>query len=65
MEVSSTSMKVASMTAIATSQGLDTAGAELACSVMLIPAKNLEKGKFLRCARVARGFIFSCQNLIS
>jgi len=44
---------------------LETTGVELSCSVMLIPAKNLEKGKFLRCARVGRGFIFSCQNLIS
>ena len=45
MEVSNTSMKVASMTAIATSHGFDTAGAELACSVMVLSSEGSGKGE--------------------
>ena len=57
MEVSSTSMKVASMTAIATSHGFDTAGAELACSVMVSPAKAWKR-ETPQMLQPALGFIF-------
>jgi hypothetical protein len=38
-------MKVASMTAIATSHGLVTAGAELACSVIVLSSEDSGKGE--------------------
>jgi hypothetical protein len=65
MEVSSTSMKVASMTAIATSHGLETAGAELACSVMVLSSEASGKGEIPQMLQRGSRVYFCCQNLIS